>query len=87
MRGIKITLDEPVITALDAQAAMLNVSRAEVIRRCISDAGAAGSITPDKYNDMVRRAYAFTGGGIDRRQFESLVAFLFRELHLASTQP
>ena len=86
MRVIKITLDEPAITALDAQAAMLNVSRAEVIRRCISESGSAGSITPAQYNGMVARAYSFMGGGMDRRQFEGLAAFLFREFSSAAVQ-
>ena len=83
MREIKLRLEEPTIAALDAQAAVHNVSRSEVIRKCISEAAPAGKLDAQGYNQLVRDAYSFMGGGIDRRQFEALVAFLFTRLSAA----
>lgn len=81
MRVVKLALEEHTITALDAQAAAMDISRAEVIRRCIAESAPSRSLKPDEYNQLVRNAYSFIGGGIDRRQFEGLVAYLFNQLH------
>lgn len=80
VREIKLRLEEPTIAALDAQAAVHNVSRSEVIRKCISEAAPATKLDAQGYNQLVRDAYSFVGGGMDRRQFEGLVAFLFNKL-------
>jgi len=54
-----------------------------VIRQCITDTAPATALGPQGYNQLVREAYSFVGGGIDRRQFEGLVAFLFTRISTA----
>ena len=80
MRVIKVTLPEETISALDAQAAMHDISRAEVIRKCISSSSPTKGMTAQDFNDLASRAYRFTGGGMDRRQLEGLVAFIFNSV-------
>ena len=82
MREIKLRLDEQVIAELDTEAAIHNVSRADLIRQRIEATAPAAKAGLDAtgYNQLVRDAYAFMGGGIDRRQFEGLVAFLFNKI-------
>lgn len=86
MRVIKVTLPDETIVALDAQAAMLDVSRAEVIRKCISASSPSKGMTAADFNALASRAYSFTGGGMDRRQLEGLVAFLFREITMGASR-
>jgi hypothetical protein len=83
VREIKLRLEESTIATLDAQAAVRNVSRSDVIRQCITDTAPATALGPQGYNQLVREAYSFVGGGIDRRQFEGLVAFLFTRISTA----
>lgn len=73
-------MEERDIVRLDAQAAATNTSRAEVIRQYINAAGPSKTLNANEYNALVQRAYAFAGGGMDRRQFEGVAAYLFTQL-------
>ena len=87
MIQIKTHLQPTDLALLDREAAMLGITRSELIRRRVTGCNDGGSgLTPADYHRLVADASRFMRGAIDRTQVETLVAYVIRRLHPHLTQ-
>lgn len=79
MKEIKVRFSVEDIAALDAAAAAMQCSRAEVIRRRALTI-ATGKLDVQRYHKLVADAQCFMRGAMERRQVETLTAFVVSKL-------
>ena len=80
MKVIKVSFDERDLEALDRQAQQRKISRAELIRERTFTTVSGKKFTPQDFSTLVADAYRRNHGAIDRRQVESIVAFVFARM-------
>ena len=82
MIQIKTHLQPTDVAMLDREAAMLGITRSELIRRRITGCNNDGSgLTPADYHRIVADAARFMRNAIDRRAVETLTAYVIQRLH------
>jgi hypothetical protein len=78
---VKVAFDPSDISALDRDAAIQGVSRAELIRnRTLNRNAGSKQLTPTDYHRVISEAAAYTRGAIDRHQLEAIVAFTINKV-------
>jgi hypothetical protein len=78
---VKVSFDPAQLSALDRDATIQGISRAELIRnRTLTRSTGSRTLTTADYHRLVSDAAAFTHGSLDRRQLESVVAFTVNRL-------
>lgn len=78
---IKVTFSDADVAALDRDASIQGISRAELVRSRTLNRGANSKpFTTNDYHALVSSAAAFTHGSIDRRQLESVIAFAVNKI-------
>jgi hypothetical protein len=75
MKEVKVRFEPADLVALDQQAAMAGVSRAELIRSRALVSNCNSGLTVAGYHRLVSDALASIRGDIPRRMVEQLVAF------------
>tara|TARA_R100001510_G_scaffold56578_1_gene62429 strand:+ start:2638 stop:2892 length:255 start_codon:yes stop_codon:yes gene_type:complete len=82
MKRIEIKVDDVDADRLKIEADQLGISRSDLLRDRITRTPKKSKkfSTPGEFYDLVERARRRAGQGMDRRQVESIVAFVFREL-------
>jgi hypothetical protein len=81
MPVVKVTYSEEDIRLLDREAALQNISRAELIRQRTLTRHTTGSpFTTAEYHRVVANAHQFTRGSIDRLQVEALTAYILNQV-------
>ena len=86
MREIKVRFDEADLVALDQQAAVAGMSRAELIRSRALVLNCDNGLTVADYHRLTSAATAYLRGDIPRRLVEQLVAFVITWIP-SSSQP
>ena len=82
MIQIKTHLQPTDVEILDREAAMLGITRSELIRRRVTGCNSSGSgFTAADYHRLVADAAHFMRNAIDRRAVETLTAYVIRRLH------
>jgi len=76
MREVKVRFNEADLDALDQQAAMVGVSRAELIRSRALVMNCNNGLTVAGYHRLVSDASTYLRGDIPRRMVEQLTAFV-----------
>ena len=78
---VKVAYDAQDLAELDRDATIQGISRAELIRnRTLTRSTGSRALSTADYHRLVSDAAAFTHGGLDRRQLESVVAFTVNRL-------
>ena len=80
MRKVEVRFEEADLAALDRQAQERGITRAQLIRHRTLATATAKRFTPQDYSALVSDAYTRNHGSINRRQVESIVAFVFSRL-------
>ena len=76
MKEVKVRFEPEDLLALDQQAAMAGVSRAELIRSRALVSNCDNGLTVARYHGLVSDALANVRGDIPRRMVEQLVAYV-----------
>lgn len=76
MREVKVRFDEADLVALDQQAVVAGVSRAELIRTRALVLNCDNALTVADYHRLTSAATAYLRGDIPRRLVEQLVAYV-----------
>lgn len=79
MREVKVRFSEADLQSLDEMADGMGVSRAEAIRQRVLG-GEVPALTPDGYHRLVSDALRLTHGAVNRREVETVVAFVVRKV-------
>lgn len=88
MIEIKTRFQPADLALVDREAAMLGITRSELIRRRVTGCNDGGSgFTPADYHRLVADASRFMRNAIDRRAVETLVAYVIRRLDSHLTAP
>lgn len=82
MRRIEITLDDADADRLKHEADQLGISRSDLLRERVTRTPIKTDrlLTPSDFYSLVERTRRRAGQGVDRRQVEGIVAFVFNEL-------
>ena len=79
MREVKVRFSEADLQNLDQMADGMGVSRAEVIRQRVLG-GDGGGLTVNGYHRLVSDALRLTQGAVNRREVETVVAYVVRSV-------
>lgn len=79
MREVKVRFSEADLQSLDEMADGMGVSRAEVIRQRVLG-GDGGGLTVNEYHRLVSDALRLTQGAVNRREVETVVAYVVRSV-------
>ena len=82
MRRIEITVDDADADRLKLEADQLGISRSDLLRERVTRMPVKTDklLSPGEFYGLVERARRRAGQGMDRRQVEGIVAFVFSEL-------
>ncbi len=82
MKRIEITVDDADADRLKLEADQLGISRSDLLRERIKRTPVKTDrlLTPADFYDLVERTRRRAGQGVDQRQVEGIVAFVFSEL-------
>ena len=82
MRRIEITVDDADADRLKLEADQLGISRSDLLRDRVTRTPVKTNklFSPLEYHSLVERTRRRAGQGMDRRQVEGIVAFVFSEL-------
>jgi len=80
MRKVEVRFEETDLAALDRQAQEGGVTRSELIRHRTLATAMGKKFTPQDFSALVSDAYTRNHGSINRRQVESIVAFVFNRM-------
>ena len=82
MRRIEITLDDADADRLKREADQLGISRSDLLRERVTRTPVKTDklLSPPEFYSLVERARRRAGQGMDRRQVEGIVAFVFNDL-------
>ncbi|ADD94971.1 hypothetical protein MedDCM-OCT-S16-C5-cds36 [uncultured Mediterranean phage MEDS3 group] len=82
MKRIEITVDDADADRLKLEADQLGISRSDLLRERIkcTPLKTDKRLTPTDFYDLVERTRRRAGQGVDQRQVEGIVAFVFSEL-------
>ena len=82
MKRVEIRLEDDVAAFLDHQANALGISRCELVRNRATNFSydKGKKFTPVDFYNLVNRTRRRAGAGVDKRQLEGIVAFVFNEL-------
>ena len=79
MHEVKVRFSEADLQSLDEMADGMGVSRAEVIRQRVLGGDGAG-LTVNGYHRLVSDALRLTQGAVNRREVETVVAYVVRSV-------
>jgi hypothetical protein len=79
MREVKVRFSEADLQSLDEMADGMGVSRAEVIRQRVLGGDGVG-LTVNGYHRLVSDALRLTQGAVNRREVETVVAYVVRSV-------
>lgn len=82
MKRIEITVDDADADRLKQEADQLGISRSDLLRERVTrtPVNTDKLLSPPEFYGLVERARRRAGQGMDRRQVEGIVAFVFNDL-------
>ena len=82
MKRIEITVDDADADRLKVEAEQLGISRSDLLRDRVTriPVNTDKLMSPVEFHSLVERTRRRAGQGMDRRQVEGIVAFVFNDL-------